>query len=110
MTALLASSYNVDTLILCPQVKGQINILRESIANAQYIALRDFPAMKHLPDAIPGDTFNVTLYEGANEKVKGLAKIDYTLNNLFIDNDAKQTVLDFPKLDSKDDDNKCAIW
>ena len=82
VTALLASAYNVDTLVFCPMAKGQIGILRQAIANAQYIALRDFAAMKHLPDAIPGDTFNVTLFEGGNEKVKGLAKIDYTLSNL----------------------------
>lgn len=66
--------------------------------------------MKHLPDAIPGDTFNVALFEAGNVKTKGVAKINYTLNNLFIDNEAKETVVDFPKLDSKDADHKCSIW
>jgi len=63
-----------------------------------------------LPDDLPGDSFNVVLFESGAEKVKGKAKIDYQLNNLYIDNEAKETVIDFPKLDPKDDEHKCSIW
>lgn len=63
-----------------------------------------------MPDDLPGDSFNVVLFESGAEKVKGKAKIDYQLNNLYIDNEAKETVIDFPKLDPKDDEHKCSIW
>jgi len=32
--AMISSSYNIDTLILCPSFKGQIGIMREAIAKA----------------------------------------------------------------------------
>lgn len=105
-----ARSFNIDTVLFCPNLRGQVEILRSAMANAQYISLRDFESMKVLPDAIPDDTFNVALIEGGAKKVTGLAKINYELNNLYIDNDDKTTVIDFPLLDGKDDQNKCQIW
>lgn len=54
----VASSFNVDTLILCPSYKGQIGILREAIATASYIGLRHFNG-KRLPDC--STTCQVTL-------------------------------------------------
>jgi hypothetical protein len=63
-------------LIFCPQIKGQIEIVRNAIANASYIGLRDFLELKHLPDDLPGDEFQVVLFEAGNEKVRGLSKID----------------------------------
>lgn len=107
--AMVASSYNLDTIVLCPSQKGQIGIMREAIANASYIGLRDFNELKRLPDDLPGDSFNVVLFEAGSEKARGVAKIDYQLNNLQIDNEAKETVLDFPKIDPKDDQHKCSI-
>ena len=50
--------------------------MREAIANAAYIGLRDFNELKRLPDDLPGDTFNVVLFESGSEKANGLAKID----------------------------------
>jgi len=50
--------------------------VRNAIANASYIGLRDFLELKHLPDDLPGDEFQVVLFEAGNEKVRGLSKID----------------------------------